>query len=305
MSFTGRNDGALPVSVDNTLRFDIPYGTFNACSHEIECALRHGLITIDKVHKVYLAQESTSFAEFVNDFYAEKVAAKLAGDELTEMFSKFMLNSCYGKFGQSPDNFMDWFINHDFGNDVILEANGYTKKVEYEEFELWARPALINKSAYYNVAIAASITSAARSILLDGLQKADRPIYCDTDSIFCRGFTGEISDTTLGAFKLEKTAPMAAIAGKKLYTLYSPETLAKPKTVWNSEFKEHDPNPDRKPLKLSSKGGTLTMDDIIELCRGGEVLYENDAPTFSTQRETRFIKRRFRMTGVDEPEIEL
>lgn len=306
MEFTGKNRGALPMKTEaGELRFDIEHGTFMACSHEIEAGLRLGMIDIETVHRVYLAQDHMSFAQYVNDFYAEKVGAKLAGDEVTEMFSKFMLNSAYGKFGQSPENFKDWYINRDFGNDLTLRANGYTCEVEYEDFELWSRPAAVNKSAYYNVAIAASITSAARSILLDGLAKSSDPMYCDTDSIFCRGFTGNISDTELGAFKLEKTAPMLAIAGKKLYCAYDPETLKLKPKVWNKEFQEWDDNPDRKPLKISSKGGNLKMDDIIKLANGGTVLYENAAPTFSLYRETKFIHRNFRMTAVDETEIDL
>lgn len=297
IDFTGRNDGALPVKADDgSLSFTVEYGRFLACSHEIKTALEYGLIRIDQIHSVKLAAAHGSFAQFVDDFYREKVDAKKAGDELTEMFSKFMLNSAYGKFGSNPDNFRDWFINRDFGDDLTLQANDYRLEVEYDEFELWSRPAANADNSYFNVATAASITSAARSIMLDGLQKATEPVYCDTDSILCRGFTGEISDTTLGAWKLEKTAPMAAVAGKKLYTLYDPETLKLPRAIFNRELNCHDPNPARKPLKLSSKGGSLTMDEIIEIAQGGHVNYKNDAPTFSLKRETRFIAREFRNT---------
>lgn len=304
IEFTGYNTGALPSYAENgSLSFNKEYGTFQACSHEINVALKYGLIKIEKIHQVYAATSWGNFAQFVDDFYGEKVSAKINKDEVTEMFSKFMLNSAYGKFGSNPENFEDWYINRDFGNDATLIANGYTLKVEYEEFELWARPASNADNSYFNVATAASITSAARSILLEGLQHAVDPMYCDTDSILCRRFNGIVSETELGAFKLEKSAMRAAIGGKKLYVLYDPETLKKPRRVWNSEFKEWDDNPERKPLKISSKGGSLTMDEIIKIAKGGRVYFENDAPTFSLHRETRFIHRNFQST-VDQMELE-
>lgn len=302
IDFTGHNENALPLQVaGGPLRFDVDYGRFQVCSHELAVAMRHDLVKIETIHTVWLPELSGSFREFVLRFYDEKTMARLSGDELGELFAKFMLNSAYGKFGSNPDNFRDWFINRDFGNDTALRANGYILEVEYEEFELWSRPAANADNSFYNVATAASITSGARSIMLEGIQDAIDPIYCDTDSLLCRGFTGKVSATELGAWKLEKQAPMAAVAGKKLYTLYDPKTLKLPKTVacpWNPNFR--DPNPERKALKLSSKGGSLTVDEVIAVAKGDRVLYQKDAPTFSLTDDTRFIHRNFRMT-VDEP----
>lgn len=319
VEFTGVNLGALPMKLDDGgLSFNVEYGTFQACSHEIFKALEYDLIRIDQVHRVLMASECGSFEQFVDDFYREKVSAKLIGDELTEMFSKFMLNSAYGKFGSNPDNFRDWYVNRDFGADATLMANDYRLEVEYEEFELWSRPASNADNSYFNVATAASITSAARSIMLEGIVNADEPLYCDTDSILCRGegdvdtqtvkwgFTGEVSKSELGAWKLEKTTNASAIAGKKLYTLYDPETLKLPKTLpcaWNKRLR--DENPERRPIKISSKGGSLTMDEIISIANGSKVTYLNDAPTFSLHRPTRFIHRDFKMTALSDETGEL
>lgn len=298
------NRGALPCKLDDgSLSFEKESGYFAVCSHELEVALNYGLVDIERVISCWQATSAGTFGTFVDDFYAEKVTGKLAGDELGEMFAKFMLNSAYGKFGSNPDNFRDWLINRDFGADATLQANGYILEVEYDEFELWSRPAANADNSFFNVATAASITSAARSIMLDGIQRATDPIYCDTDSLLCRGFTGKISDTELGAWKLENTAPRAAVAGKKLYALYDPVTLAKPAKVWNPEFQVWDANPDRRALKLSSKGGSLSVDDVISIAKGGTVEFRNQAPTFSLHRETRFISRNFQRT-VDDPNRE-
>lgn len=303
IEFTGENRGALPSKLeDGSLTFNLEYGRFAACSHELAVAMKYGLVRIDDIHMVYLADRYSNFETFVDDFYKEKVSAKLEGDEVGEMFAKFMLNSAYGKFGSNPENFEDWYINRDFGNDEALMANGYALKVEYEEFELWARPASNADNSYFNVATAASITSAARAILLEGIQHATDPIYCDTDSLLCRDFSGEVSSTILGAWKLEKEAPEAAVAGKKLYALYDPQTLKLPKRLKDPQFGLMEPNPARRPLKISSKGGNLTVDEIIKLAKGGEVIYRNDAPTFSLHNEPKFISRKFVAT-VDNAEM--
>jgi hypothetical protein len=78
----------------------------------------------------------------------------------------------------------------------------------------------------------------------------------------------------LGAWDIEKEASHAAIAGRKLYALYT-----------GNEVK-----------KLSSKGGSLSLEEIKRICQGDTIQYFNQAPTFSLRNEPRFISRRFRST---------
>jgi hypothetical protein len=282
VQFEGTNKGALPVKCeDGSLSFEQAEGEFLACSHELEVGLRHGMVDIRKIHEVHVACETMRFTEFVDEFYAQKTAAKKAGDKITELFAKLLLNSGYGKFGQNPDHFKDWIISRDPGDEITLEENGYERLAEFPAFDLWARPSEVGERALFDVAVAASITSASRSILLEGLRNCRDPAYCDTDSIICRDFAGDISDSRLGAWKLEKTTQSLAIAGKKLYAMYDDET--------------------GEPAKLASKGGMLKLPDILDICRGKEVLYQQDAPTFSVRRrEVRFSERKFKMTVDDE-----
>src|SRR6185312_6726677 len=86
---------------------------------------------------------------------------------------------------------------------------------------IWQRKAEIKESSYYVVAIGASITSAARAYLFDALQRADDPVYCDTDSIVCKHLQGPLDATKLGAWKLEAQGDAIAIAGKKMYALFN------------------------------------------------------------------------------------
>lgn len=276
--FIGRNDGALPHRPEETeekLTFNKEQGEFFACSHELELALDLGLVKIDRIIEIYRTKEFIRFDDYVNYWYDEKVKCKLASDQIGELFAKFMLNSAYGKFGQNPLKYKDWYITHDIDEDALAEELGYEIASQFGNFNLYSRQAKITDSSFYDVSIAASITSASRAQLLAGLQLAIDPIYCDTDSIVCKSFKGNVSETELGAWKKEKSANYAAIAGRKLYALY---------------------NTENDPVKIASKGGKLTIKEMIDLANGNEVDYHNDAPTFSLHKPAYFINRTFRKT---------
>lgn len=90
---TATNRGALPMRLKEGLNFSVPFGEFFTTSHEIKVALKHRLIDIEKIHAVFVPQNMISFGEFVDKYGAEKVAAKLSGDKIAEIFSKLILNS--------------------------------------------------------------------------------------------------------------------------------------------------------------------------------------------------------------------
>lgn len=283
--FVGSQMNAIPARGDDgELAFDIPRGEFLACSHELEIALDHGLVKIDKVLEVRRAIETISFFDFVDKFYGEKVAAKLADDKAGEIFAKLIMNSGYGGWGLNPLKFRDWKITHDDDEEADAEFEGFKRESDFEGFSLYSRKAMVREESFRDVSVAASITSASRAQMLIGLQKATRPIYCDTDSVICESFAGEVSKTVLGAWKEEKGAKMCAIAGKKVYALY-----------------------DRldRPVKVVSKGGDLDLRQVVKVAGGGRVTYKRDAPTFSLRGDVTFIKRVFRKTAkplrVDDP----
>lgn len=295
---TARNRQALPVRLDGKTEFDCAEGMFWACSHELVPAIEFGQVEILAWHEIWVPAECKSFAAYVVYWYTEKTRCKLAGDRAGELFAKFMLNSCYGKMGQDPRQYKEYALCRDPFGDLALNDSGYEPDTMLRQepwLELYSKPAPVFGHSFYNVGIAASITSAARSTMLRGLRDAVDPIYCDTDSVVCRAFTGNISDTALGAWKHETWVPpgtdkkipvvaeYAAIAGRKTYCLYN---KAGRKVI---------------PIKWASKGGELTPEEIIDVARGGELEKVNEAPTFSFKSDPRYIKRTFRMT-VD-PEI--
>jgi hypothetical protein len=285
--FTGTNHNALPArNEDGSLSFTRRKGEFRTTNHELRVALQYGLVEIDTIHSVLVATEYCKFDTFINQYAAEKAAAKRNNDKLTEVFSKLLMNSGYGRAGINPANFEDWVILRDIDEEERLYAEGYTKQMESEAIELWSRPTTILERNYCDVSIAASITSAARAVLLEGLQLADKPIYCDTDSIICRDFKGTIDPYQLGAWDLECTADRAAIAGKKQYVLYNDRA-----NIWDKRQEKWT-----DVAKLSSKGGRITKEQLISLCRGERVTYYNPAPNFSLHGRAPFQARAFTAT---------
>lgn len=289
MKFDGINRGALPMKTkamaeEDTLDFTVKEGTFYACSHEIQVGLELGLIEIKNVHECYISTETINFAEYVDTHYAAKVEAEQNGDKAGRLFAKLLLNSGYGKFGQNPDNFREYFLNRDFGDDERLREEGWELECDdFTAFELWSKPVPKKDNAYFDVSIAASITSAARACLLRGLYHSVDPIYCDTDCVIARDIRTEgtgilLDQTALGAWKLEKEAEFIAIAGKKLYALY--------------DQKERK----LKEIKRVSKGGTLTLAQIRTLAKGYTVETKLSAPVFSIKKQPTFLSRRFAKT---------
>lgn len=268
----GRNKGALPWRQENgALTFEREYGTFFTTGHELRAALELGLFEIKSIHEMYKSEASTSFDEFIDHFYNLRQQAKARGDRLKDLFYKLVMNGSYGKYAQNPENFKDWCIV----DDEIL-GDGWLPEVEFDNgLIIYSRPT--QKPLYlfrYNVLTAASITGAARAELLRGIASAERPVYCDTDSVICESLDRTLDDKELGAWALEATGQKLAIAGKKMYCLLN----------------------DGKPVKTASKGVRLEPSDIVDVASGQEFLYQNMAPTFSLTKDTRFIERRVRIT---------
>jgi hypothetical protein len=309
----------------NGISFTKERGKFFVCSHELEVALKYGLVDIEKVHEVHVANSYGTFEEFVDLFYARRNEAKANNDKKLDLFWKLILNAGYGKWGQNARDYEDYYFNRcdetGLPHNVLIEK-GYSIKTEYEEFELWARPTFESNYSFFDVGVASSITSASRATLMEALSKSVDPIYCDTDSILCREFYGDVDDKKLGAWKHEATAEYAVIAGKKLYALTDDvDVPADDDPVWSvAEYVKRDKTggvvangkffpvkneplnsakskwSSAKTIKLASKGAKLSLHNLIEIASGEEVLYVPDAPIFSLNNRGKFFKRRIRKT---------
>jgi len=265
------NYGALPTRDEKGgLDFTVETGTFYATIHEINAGLDTGTLKINRVKHAWKFDRKSTFAEFVNRFYGYRLDAKAEGDKVKDILFKFGLNSPYGKFALNPRKFKQWAMT--IGEIPEPQATsdnpeGWSLHSQSGDLFIWSRPSP-RKMGFYNVATAASITGAARANLLRNLALSDRPIYCDTDSIICEGFKGELNDTELGFWALEATGDRVAVAGKKLYTLYNQAELAAT----------------GKAIKKASKGVRLEPAEIVAVCNGQEVVYENPVPNFTLSK---------------------
>jgi hypothetical protein len=283
----GQNFGAFPTrEKDGSLNFTRETGVFYPTIHEWEAALETGCFKPRRVIKTYGWRERGTFAEFVEHFYDSRRKAKSAGDKIRTLFYKYVLNSAYGKFAQNPENYYDWYITergefppeyHTCGEGCpsecpLLWSPGFMN----DAYVIWQRPLQTKSLSYYNVATGASITGAARAVLLRGIAGAGNPLYCDTDSVICTGaFRGKIDPTALGQWDLEAVGSMAAIAGKKLYAIFDAQGEC---------------------IKKAHKGARLTGDQILAIVDGGTVESANPVPNFKWDGTHTWTKRKIKMT---------
>jgi hypothetical protein len=315
----GHNHGAFPTRTKTGgLDFTKDYGVFHTSIHEWRAALDTGTFKPDRVITTYGFDERITFAEFVDHFYSLReiakhdIASHCASCTFTNakgkhdgcsnpmyldalrrsLFYKYVLNSAYGKFAQNPENFSDWELTaedgrpndwHDCDESCEIECKSrWLPAYLNAGYTIWQRPSSV--VSYYNVATGASITGAARAVLLRGLHAATRPIYCDTDSITCERMDGvDIHPERLGAWDIEATCSIAAICGKKLYGLYS---------------SAENPGTDNC-VKKAHKGGKLTGSEIVRIARGETIEYPNPVPNFKFGRgRTRLGKNAVEVGGV-------
>lgn len=281
--------GAFPVRTKTGIDFTSGAGTFYFSKHEWEAAEETGLFRTRRILNTYNFDQWISFDEFVEHFFNARRRAKKDNDKLHDIFYKLILNSAYGKFAQNPDNFRDYAVTR-IGH-VMDRSNGWSEHTIHADgkWTVWERP--VSRHSYYNVSIGASITGAARSVLMRAIAKADTPIYCDTDSIICESLSGvPFSETELGSWKLEGVGDRLAIAGKKLYACYDSSIAGPVEAQERMGFGKH------QCLKHATKGARISPSEIERVARGETVTFRKDAPTFKLDGRTEFIKRDIRRT---------
>ena len=128
-----------------------------------------------------------------------------------------------------------------------------------------------DRKRFYNIATAASITGFVRAYLWETACKCEGLLYSDTDSIAAINIDNVSMGSNLGDWESEGDFSYGAIGGKKMYAFkYSG------KQEW----------------KIASKGARLSADQVIEVAKGKEVIFDPMAPTYSIRHEPRFTQRR-------------
>jgi hypothetical protein len=269
------------------LHFTEHTGTFTVPSHEFKVAHAAGLVKIHSIQRVLVPQGTQNFSAFVAFWNATKIEAEKAKDAAMRLFAKLLLNSAYGKFATNPRKFMEWHIET-LGEWNRPEGDGWTVDTMTDDYRLWCKP-VPTESGWRDVAIAASITSAARAELLKAILRAQGLAYVDTDSLICTRLSGmRMHATELGAWKTEAEGDRLAIGGKKLYALFNSALVG---------TKDKKGKINRNGVvKSASKGAVLNADDIYRVASGLVVEYVRDAPSYSVGGKAKFLRRNIRNT---------
>lgn len=313
VTWLGWSYGAMPVKTEfgvdfpNVLKPEAPC-RFNSTIHEFNKALELGLIEVDSIIVTHNCASSTTFADFVDEFFNRRVYSAectqladkvVSGSKLTireyrflikairaeslvgkishEMLEKFsskhnilvlfwklVLNSSYGKWGQNAENFGNYHIVEkgsdgyyyllNFRNGTVTPIESPVNGKEYVFIKIDMDEDELSKQAIYNVATAASITGAARALLMDGINACNvtgaDALYVDTDSVFTFGMPSPksvttpnglniVKDKTLGAWNHEASGTIMALAGKKNYALFDkPASAILENPTWKKAFKQ-------------------------------------------------------------------
>jgi DNA polymerase elongation subunit (family B) len=271
----GKNHGAFPKRDENgSLRFDIKEGYFSVSIHEWRKALQLKMFEPFEVKECVDIKRRTTFAAFVDHFFELRGIAKANKDRAHDIFYKLILNSAYGKFAQDPSKYREYVIT---ANSADVNPGPDWEPIFLDDtkdgYIIWERPVTFKK--LFNTYTAASITGAARSVLMDAISKSTNPMYCDTDSIICDQLSGvTLSDTELGAWKYEGEGTRLAIAGKKMYALFDGEGNC---------------------IKEASKGAQITPEEIVKVAAGECILWRSEAPTLGI-RGSKFLVREIKRT---------
>lgn len=207
-------------------RLIFPIGTFGAylSTPEIEYALRNNLHI--RAIKVAVYNKADIFSEFVNYFYSERLKFAASGNTAFAYFMKIMMNSLYGKFGQSGRVFDECGKTDDpepkTWDEIDAETNELTT---YRQLNGVIYALSRNAEARDSFpAIAAHVTSYARMLLWSFIMAANRGnvFYVDTDSLLVNdaglsNLQRHISARDLGKLKYEASYDAGEIRAPKDY----------------------------------------------------------------------------------------
>lgn len=221
-----------PQRVKNGLVF--PVGTFDTVlsTPELVHALRHGHIEHCSMASVY--DKARLFTRFVDEIYALRREAMEANDEFQVWVGKYMLNRCYGKFGQRGGHEEIIGRTDDLSlrvEDEIDLDTGKRYRIRYIAGLIMSR-SLDEESKYSHPAIAAHVTAYARMLLWSMIKQAGESNvhYMDTDSLHVtrtglRNLRSRLDEHKLGYLKVEKRIDRAIYYGPKDYELDGVRTI--------------------------------------------------------------------------------
>ncbi|MBC8551667.1 MAG: hypothetical protein H8D23_18630 [Candidatus Brocadiales bacterium] len=232
-----------PKVIDTRTCF--PIGEFEAYLSTPEVIHALSNKHIKSVSEVILYERKDIFSSYVNYFYNLRNNYKADGNLVYAELSKLLMNSLYGKFGQShkaweeSDREPTGIPHTEFVIDGDEMKRVYIMEIGGKVFE--ATFTIESRDSY--PAIAAHVTAYARVFLFNTMQYVGREniYYCDTDSLLLnqKGYNkikDKLSDTILGCWACEGVYENINIRGNKDYVF---DTKHKVKGIkGNAEFLE-------------------------------------------------------------------
>lgn len=226
------NEAVYPMRYDGGVCY--PVGTFETTlsTPSLLYARKHG--HLQKVHELISYKKAVLFHDYVEYMYKNRMKAKETKDRAGEMFYKLMMNSLYGKFGQSsleskvigscdPDEFVSYTaVDADTG-ETWREIHAGGSVISLKQGD---------ESRYTFYAVAAHVTDYARRVLFDIIKLAGREhvYYSDTDSVLVddeglNRVKGLMDELKLGYLKVEDKGDLFIGFAKKDYLLGSERKL--------------------------------------------------------------------------------
>ena len=198
-----------PIRQSGKLIF--PIGTFQAIlsTPELEYALLHA--TILEVYEVAVYDKANLFKPMVIDMTDKKREAAKSGDRVREFIYKKLINSFYGKWGQSGGKWVEEYTHTDLTCKTWTEIDADTGKItQHRQLGgLVQRKDEQTESRDSFPAIAAHVTANARMVLWSIIETAglNHTYYCDTDCVLVDeigydALESQVDEYRLGALKL-------------------------------------------------------------------------------------------------------
>lgn len=225
------DDPVFPLRGGDLITYPVGSFTTVLCGQELRYAKAKGYVKAVRSYAVY--ETAPLFRLYVRTLWEMRAEYKKTGNKLYDTFTKRLLNSLYGKFGQRsapwqncPDSMsiLPWarWINKDYGTGEVIEYRTFgwqlQRKSEREEIE-GTFPA-----------ISAFITSAARmrmnqirhtvgerNCLYQGIDS----VVVNDDGLERLQNAGEVSEQILGKLRLQLSTNTGEILGCSDYRLGS------------------------------------------------------------------------------------
>lgn len=222
----------LPFKIDGRTCFPVGYFTTYLSTPEFEYAHDRGEII--NIHRVVVYDKAPIFKRYVDYFYKKRLEYKKSGNDSYNEFSKKLLNTLYGKFGQQGEEWVKtdepphpykfkWFdYDVDIGkrsNYMVIDGQVFRSDKQDESRDSFP-------------AIAAHVTAHARMMVHRTINIVGREntYYCDTDSLLLnrKGYEimrDRLDPDALGCWALEGEYDRVVIRGPKDYQFGDKEKI--------------------------------------------------------------------------------